>query len=205
MSSLTRSSVRKQLRNRRRTLDECERRDAALALLRVAAASRAFRNSRHVAFYLPNDGEQDVLPLLERGWALNKRCYLPVLDPLKPPRLRFLPYQPGDRLDENRFGIPEPRRGARERISAASLDLILLPLVAFDDSGNRLGMGGGFYDRTLGFLLRRRFWRRPLCYGVGFEFQRVDGIEAAPWDVPLDGCLTEIRLHRFDDRQGRSR
>lgn len=198
--ALTRSPIRKEMRARRCALGEPDRRAAADGLARIAAASRAFRNSRHIAFYMPNDGEQDVLPLLERGWLLNKRCYLPVLDPLPPPRLRFLPYEPGDRLGENRFGIPEPCRGVRQRVSAAALDLILLPLVAFDAYGNRIGMGGGFYDRTLDYLRRRRHWRRPLCYGVGFEFQRVDRIETAPWDVPLDGCLTEARLHLFAAR-----
>jgi 5-formyltetrahydrofolate cyclo-ligase len=198
--SLMRAAVRKQLRKRRRALEEGARREAALGLLRVAAASRVFRRSTRIAFYVPNDGELDVMPLLERAWTRRKRCFLPVLDPLPPPRLRFLPYETGDRLIANRFGIPEPERAARDRIDAAALDLILLPLVAFDEAGNRLGMGGGFYDRTLGFLLRRRHWHRPVCYGVAFEFQRIERITAAAWDVPLDGCLTEIREYRFKRR-----
>ncbi len=186
-------------------LDDATRGEAARGLLRVAAASRIFQRSMRIAFYVPNDGEQDILPLCERAWARRKRCFLPVLDPLNPPRLRFLRYESGDRLISNRFGIPEPDRAARERVSAAALDLILLPLVAFDDDGNRLGMGGGFYDRTLGFLRQRRYWQRPLCYGVAFEFQRIDRITPAPWDVPLDGCLTETREYRFNRRRTSAR
>lgn len=193
----TRTALRKQLRARRRALDEAARHDAAAGLLRVAATSAAIRRSRHIAFYLPNDGEQDILPVLERAWAQHKYCYLPVLDGPKPPRLRFARYEPGDPLSPNRFGIPEPCLPARECIGAAALDLVLMPLVAFDEDGNRLGMGGGFYDRTLAFLRHRRYWRRPRCYGVAFEFQRIDRIAPEPWDAPLDGCLTDAREYRF--------
>lgn len=195
--TVPRATLRKRLRARRRALDTNERRAAADGLLKIAAASAAFRRGRHVAFYLPNDGEQDIMPLLNRAWSLRKHCYLPVLDPLNPPRLRFARYEPGDRLVPNRFGIPEPCGPARDHVGAAALDLVLMPLVAFDDDGNRIGMGGGFYDRTLAFLRLRRHWRRPLCYGIAFEFQRVGHIAPEPWDAPLDGCLTEAREYHF--------
>lgn len=192
-----RPAVRRQLRARRRELSEGDRRDASAALVRVAAASGVLRRRRRIAFYLPHDGEIDVLPLLLHVFARKRRCYLPVLDTMSSRRLWFTPWKPGERLVHNHFGIAEPARGARRRASPADLDLILLPLVAFDDRGNRLGMGGGYYDRTLAFLKRRRHWRRPAVYGVAYGFQRVTELEPAPWDVPLDGCLTELGLHLF--------
>lgn len=197
----SRAAIRKQLRSRRRALSASEQRHAALGLFRVAAGSAPFRNSDRIGFYLPNDGELDILPLLEHACSLGKHCYLPVLDPLGDNRLRFLPWEAGDPLTFNRFGIPEPRRPARERVRADRLDLLLMPLVAFDCVGNRLGMGGGFYDRTLAFLRRRRFWHRPICYGVAHDLQEVDGLDAKAWDVPLDGCLTNSRLLRFNHRR----
>jgi 5-formyltetrahydrofolate cyclo-ligase len=196
----SRSDLRRQLRARRRALSAEARRRAADRLVRVAIGAHAFRNARRIAFYFPADGEPDVLPLLERACAMHKHCYLPVLNTLGANRLWFVRYRPGDRLVFNRFGIAEPRRGPRHRIVAARLDLALIPLVGFDERGNRLGMGSGFYDRTLGFLHRRREWRRPLCFGVAYEFQRVEHIDAADWDVPLDGCLTEQRLYLFPRR-----
>jgi len=193
----TRSALRRELRARRRALSEQARRRAADQLARIAVGSHAFQNARRIAFYFPVDGEPDVLPLLERAWVMHKDCYLPVLDTLGANRLWFIRYEPGDRLVFNRFGIAEPHRGPRRRISAARLDLALIPLVAFDERGNRLGMGSGFYDRTLGYLHRRRQWRKPQCFGIAYEFQRLERIDTAGWDVPLDGCLTEQRLYLF--------
>lgn len=193
----TRPVIRRRLRARRRALSERERRRATRGLLRVAAASPAFRNRGRIAFYYPADGEADVLPLIERACIMGKHCYLPVIGRLDPRRLRFSPYRPGDPLVRNHFGIPEPAHAVRHQIGAAELDLVLLPLVAFDRHGNRLGMGAGFYDRTLAFLTRRRHWRRPVLWGVAHDFQRVDALAPRPWDVALDGCLTDARLYVF--------
>jgi 5-formyltetrahydrofolate cyclo-ligase len=193
----TRPDLRRRLRAQRRALSPEARRRAADRLLRIAVGTAAFRNAERIGFYFPNDGEPDVLPLLWRAMTMNKRCYLPALDTLGSNRLWFTSYRPDDRLVCNRFGIPEPQRGPRARVRAARLDVALVPLVAFDRRGNRLGMGGGFYDRTFAFLRRRRHWRRPLCIGVAYEFQRLGRIEPAAWDAPLDGCLTEERLYLF--------
>ena len=166
-------------------------------MLRIAAASPVFRNSRRIAFYLPNDGEMDPGPLLRRAWSMGKLCYLPVLDALGANRLWFAPYHAGDALQMNRYGIPEPVHAARAWVRAGALDLILAPLVAFDRHGYRLGMGGGYYDRSLAFLHRRYHWRRPRLYGLAFEFQRVGHLQPAAWDVALDGCFSDARLHVF--------
>lgn len=192
-----RAQIRRHLRTRRRRLSAAERRAAARAMARIAAGSRIFRGSARIAFYLANDGEMDPLPLLLRASTMRKRCYLPVLDPLGSNRLWFAPYHPGDALIPNRFGIPEPVHAARVRVRADALDLILAPLVAFDRRGHRLGMGGGYYDRSLAFLQNRRHWRRPRLYGLAYEFQQVARIEAAAWDVGLDGCFSEMRQHVF--------
>lgn len=166
-------------------------------MARIAAGSRVFRNSTRIGLYLPNDGEMDPLPLLHRAWSMRKRCYLPVLDPIGSNRLWFMPYRAGDALTPNRFGIPEPAHAARTRVRADALNLILAPLVAFDRHGHRLGMGGGYYDRSLDFLRRRRYWRRPLLYGIAYEFQRVPALRAAVWDIGLDGCFSEERRYVF--------
>lgn len=195
--AVTRDELRRRMRRRRRALSEAEQYRAARQLQRIAVRSGLLGRRRNIAFYLPAGGEIDVLPLLQRAHSMGRRCFLPVLDPMTRERLWFMPWRPGERLLGNRFGIGEPALGAHRRVAASKLDLILMPLVAFDDRGNRLGMGGGYYDRSLAFLARRRRWRRPTLCGVAHDFQRVAALPAEPWDVPLDACVTERRLLRF--------
>lgn len=192
---ISRAELRRQMRRRRRSLSDAERADSAGKLARRLAATRQFRCARRIAFYLSQDGEMDLTPLMHRAWAMRKACYLPVVcsSSLRP--LWFAPYREGEPLIYNRFAILEPRPPLKARVRAATLDLILVPVVAFDGCGNRLGMGGGFYDRTLAFLQHRQVWRRPRLLGVAYEFQRAKHLETRPWDVPLQGVVTEERLY----------
>ena len=180
------------MRQRRRDLSHSERLHAAYALAEHVAASHLFQTSHRIAFYLPNDGEIDLQPLIEYAWQVNKQCFLPVIGPRNSRRLWFLPYTADIPLQVNRFGIPEPihHRGERQ-FKPHALDLILLPLVAFDKNGHRLGMGGGFYDRTLAFLAHRRLWRKPHLLGTAYQFQQLKALPTQPWDIPLDGIATE--------------
>ncbi len=126
---------------------------------------------------------------------MDKTCYLPVIDTLGENKLWFAPFSRCSKLKYNRFGIPEPRVPKRHRVRAQSLDLLLTPLVAFDMDGNRLGMGGGFYDRTLAFLNRRQCWFKPHVIGIGYDFQKTTGLIRQPWDVPLHGVVTPDNLY----------
>lgn len=194
--------LRRQLRSQRRNLDEREHAclsDCAVAHL---ARHRLFRAARHIACYLPNDGELDLSDLILRCWDLGKTVYLPVLSHIYHNRLHFLPYRATDKLIGNRFGILEPEFRPRRMVSMLSLDLVLTPLVGFDALGNRLGMGGGFYDRSFAFLRHRKVWKKPHFLGVAFDFQQVDRqggspLSRQPWDVPLKGVVTESGVKRF--------
>ncbi len=168
-----------------------------MALDRVLGRNPLFLHSQHIAIYLPNDGEMDLTPLLQRALSMGKKCYLPVLSPLFHNRLWFAPYHPGSHLSLNRFGIPEPDCNHAHMRPVWSLDLVLMPLVAFDLQGNRLGMGGGFYDRTLAYLNKRSHWRKPRLLGTAYSFQQVSQLPCESWDVPLHGVVTEHELRRF--------
>ncbi len=196
---MNRNDLRRQMRARRRALSPSERHHHSLALERNLASSPQFLRSRHIALYLPNDGELDLRPVIARAEAMGKRCYLPVLSPLYHNRLWFAPYHQGDELQLNRFGIPEPILNWRQMRPVWTLDLVLTPLVAFDLQGNRLGMGGGFYDRTLAYLGRRRYWRKPHLIGTAYEFQCVEALEIQHWDVPLSGVVTESHHYSFSN------
>jgi len=82
-------------------------------------------------------------------------------------------------------------------MNARWLHVLIVPLVGFDDNGNRLGMGGGYYDATLSFLRRRRIWRKPFLIGLAYECQRAARIPSETWDIRLDAVLTETGLTRF--------
>ena len=141
--------------------------------------------SGHVAGYWAMDGE-----IALHVWQLQlpAGCIycLPVLHE---DRLRFAPWRPGDALVSNRFGIPEPDVAADSLIDARDMTLVVVPLVGFDRSGNRLGMGGGWYDRSFDF--RQHQPAPPWLVGAAFVDQQVDTIKSADWDVALDAVCTD--------------
>jgi 5-formyltetrahydrofolate cyclo-ligase len=185
------AELRKRLRAQRRALSAVARAEAAERLCRRVAAMRLFRVSRRIACYWACDGEIDATLIMERAWRLGKHVYLPVLSRVNHDRLWFARIAPGVPLRRNRFGIPEPQVPPGELLRAQALDLILVPLVGFDCAGNRLGMGGGFYDRSLGFLAQRHHWRKPHVVGLAYEFQRVTRLPTTAWDVPLAAVITD--------------
>lgn len=191
----SRTALRRSLRQTRRAITRLEQRRHAERLARLLGKDPTFLKARRLAAYWPSDGELDPRPLLAVARRLGRQIFLPVLRRPSSGRLWFVSYSPGEPMRANRYGIPEPKR-RREHVRLAwHLDLVLLPLVGFDGDCNRLGMGGGFYDRTLAYLCQRTHWRRPRLIGIAHACQRVGPIEPNPWDIPLDGVATEERIH----------
>ncbi len=189
-------NLRQQIREKRRALSDAEREHAAFLLCERIASSRIFQQSTHIAFYLPNDGEMDPGLLIEHAWQQGKQCYLPVLAEPNTQRLWFIPYTPDTRLKNNRLGIPEPVHSRKMRLrKTLSLDLVLMPLVAFDKQGNRMGMGGGYYDRTLAYLKQRQHWHKPNLLGVAYDFQKQEQLKPNRWDIPLQAIATEKNIY----------
>ena len=111
--------------------------------------------------------------------------------------LRFAPWRAGDALVTNRYGIPEPDVASANALRAEDMALIVLPLVGFDANGHRLGMGGGWYDRSLAF--RHADAAPPWLVGAAFETQRLDAIATEAWDVRLDAACTEAATYLAGD------
>ncbi|NNA44429.1 5-formyltetrahydrofolate cyclo-ligase [Pseudomonas lactis] len=188
---LSRPHLRRMLRKARRALTPSEQRQAAHGLYRQLAQHPLFRRAKHISLYLPTDGEIDPRLLLRAAQRRGKATYLPVLSAWPRTKMVFQRVRPGDKLLPNRFRILEPRVNARRQRQVWALDLVLLPLVGFDDVGGRLGMGGGFYDRSLAYLARRQSWRKPTLLGLAHECQKVERLAQASWDVPLAGTVTD--------------
>jgi 5-formyltetrahydrofolate cyclo-ligase len=189
------ADIRQLKRAQRQLLSTTVQQQHSLALCQNIVKEKTYRNSRHIALYLANDSEIDPYLLTEHAIFLGKKVYLPILAPLKN-SLYFAPYKTGDRLKLNRFKIPEPECHPSKWKTASQLDLLLLPLVAFDAFGNRIGMGGGFYDRTLAYLQHRRFWKKPTLMGLAHEIQKVGHLNRQSWDIPLDYIITEKQHYR---------
>ena len=192
-----RSDQRQQLRARRRALNDSERLQRSETLCQQLSRQPLFRASRKIAVYLPNDGEIETQSLIELAWRMKKQVYLPVLTPFLGNRLWFTRFEPGTRLVSNRYGIAEPERVHRRRIAAHALDIVLAPLVGFDRKGNRLGMGGGFYDKSFAYLLHRKHWHKPRLIGLAYDFQLMPRLPVQPWDVPLTAVATDSGWYRF--------
>ena len=189
------AEIRQLKRSQRRLLSSRTQLQHSQALSQITTKEKTWRCSQHIALYLANDSEIDPYLLIEHARFMGKKIYLPILAPLKN-SLYFSPYEAGDRLKLNRFKILEPVCHPSKWKTASQLDLLLLPLVAFDAHGNRIGMGGGFYDRTLAYRQHRRFWKKPTLVGLAHEIQKVGQLNSQSWDIPLDYIITEKQCYR---------
>jgi 5-formyltetrahydrofolate cyclo-ligase len=187
-----RRQLRRDLRAQRRALPDALRAQADGAIRARIRNLPEFRRARRVALFLAFDGEPSLSPLVDVARRQHKRLYVPVLKGLT---MSFRELDKSAGLTANFFGIMEPKLGSA--IDARELDLVLTPLVAFDDRGVRIGVGRGYYDRCFRFLRHRSHWRRPKLLGVAYELQRVPPLAANSWDVPLWGIVTEAGMRRF--------
>lgn len=185
-SKQSRSTLRHRFRRARRGLSRSVQAAHAERITRHFVRSPLMCRAQRIALFIAADGEPDLSGLAQRLFVLNKTLALPVVR--NGADMDFYRYDPAAPLIPNRYGIGEPPRAARY-LDTRSIDVMLMPLVAFDDAGNRLGMGAGFYDRHIKQL---PMTLRPRLVGVAHEVQRCpERLPSAHWDMPLDAVLTE--------------
>lgn len=181
-----RQTIRNEIRQRRRALTPVQQQDFAWQIAIRVAQHRGIQSVQRIAAFLSFDGELNTGPLIEQLWQLGKRVFLPVLHPFSPGNLLFLRYTAETPLIHNRFNILEPALDVRDVLPVSQLEVVLTPLVAFDSQGQRLGMGGGFYDRTL------QNWQccGPYPMGLAHDCQQVTALPVEQWDIPLPKIIT---------------
>jgi 5-formyltetrahydrofolate cyclo-ligase len=192
-TSSAKHALRRELRAARRNLSPLEQHRAAHRLAARLRNFGPFRRAKHLALYWAADGEISLAPVIRLAWRLGKQLYFPRLTTRG--GLAFARLGPRDRTGKNRFGLREPTLAAPS-CPVTALDLVLLPLVGFDRLGGRLGMGGGFYDRS---FQQCRHRPKPLRVGVAHSCQEVAPLVLESWDVPLHLILTDraqIRCNR---------
>jgi 5-formyltetrahydrofolate cyclo-ligase len=192
-----RAQIRAEIRNTRKNLSNNQQIIAAQSLKMnfiQHLKSENTTNSKHIAIYLSNDGELDTSLLIKELWNLNHAVYLPIIHPFNGANLLFQRYEKNSPMRANRYGILEPKLSCSQICPLPALDYLLMPLVAFDKQGNRLGMGGGFYDRTLA-RLHEQNWQKPQLIGLAHECQKVDALPIESWDVPLKTIITPDKTY----------
>jgi 5-formyltetrahydrofolate cyclo-ligase len=180
--------MRAELRASRRALSPIQRAHAALLVARNLDRAFPLRQGKRVAIYASMREELDTGPLIELARQRGCRIFLPRIV-RRTGRIDFLEAHPDARESVNHLGIVEPE--GTFKIGARWLDLVLMPLVGFDERGVRLGMGGGYYDRTFAFRNTHSTWRGPRLVGVAYAFQQLPSITAAAHDVLMDAVVTD--------------
>lgn len=188
LKKLQRQSLRTQFRKKRKQLSIQEQYTAAHSLLTTCLTSTILTQAKTIACYIANDGEIDPKSIIDYCWQQGKSVLLPVLHPFSKGHLLFIEYHPNTATRENVYGIIEPIVSSTNICTLANIELILTPIVAFDVKGNRLGMGGGYYDRTLAPI--RRDSLPTQLIGLAHACQQTDILLADSWDIPLDGIAT---------------
>ncbi|MEQ9876779.1 5-formyltetrahydrofolate cyclo-ligase [Pectobacterium aroidearum] len=194
----SRQQIRQAVRQNRRLLTPEQQALFALQACERVMTHPEIIRAESVAVFLSFDGELDTSPLIQQLWQQGKRVYLPVLHPFCAGHLLFLRYAPDTELVRNRLKIMEPRLDVRQVLPLPQLDILLTPLVAFDHQGQRLGMGGGFYDRTLQY--RKQMSCGPYPIGLAHDCQQVDALPVESWDIPLPEIITPSRHWQWSTR-----
>ncbi len=173
---------------------------AAIALLSRAITTNSLpllSNAQHIGGYLAFGNEVSADELMAQCRAQGQATYVPLIQPDH--TLKFAPISNSTEIVQNKYGIREPVVDDKTCLPATSLDVVLVPLLGFDPQCNRMGMGGGYYDRTFAHKRQAENGKpgtvTPLLIGIAFECQCVDNVFPDWWDVPLDHVVTEQRVY----------
>ncbi|TMP29589.1 5-formyltetrahydrofolate cyclo-ligase [Pseudoalteromonas rubra] len=195
-TATTRKKIRKDIRKIRNSLSIEQQKDAEEKLNINFIQHVNLPKEARIGIYLENDGELRTNLLIQSLWSKGVKLYLPVIHPFSGVTLLFQKYEKNSPMRQNRYAILEPELNCSQICPLAQLDYLLLPLVAFDDAGNRLGMGGGYYDRTLARYYREN-WQQPKLIGLAHDCQKVPALPTEAWDVPLPTIITPQKCYQW--------
>ena len=187
ISKKSKADLRSAGKSARRILNYEEREFASELICAAAIRAPFFQRAKFIACYLPADDEVNCWRLIKRAWLMKKRIFVPTVQ--KNSKLRFVEFRDNSETHTNKYGLDEPV--SEVDIDPRKLDVVFTPLVAFDSNGNRIGMGGGYYDRAFSFLKNRQHLQKPKLVGLAFDCQWVENIGASTWDIPLFCVFTE--------------
>lgn len=186
--------IRKQIRRQRQQLTDPERQSRSRQACDRMIDHDSFMSAGKIGGFLAFDGEANPLDLMIEAVNRGQQVFVPIIVGKGKP-LRFAPWTMTAKMKTNRFGIAEPDVPESDWIEPIDLDFVITPLVAFDESCHRIGVGGGFYDRSFSFR-KNGAGKSVTMIGFAFELQKMARIEPRPWDVPIDGVATESAFYQ---------
>jgi len=189
------SELRKTLLRKRKAVPPAQRDSLSRRIARTVNALPEFKSGARVAVYLPFGSEVDTAHVMRFAKWRRIRLFVPLVVGIRRRKMLFVPLERGIKPGTERtIG----HRHAARHVSARWFNLILLPVVGIDAAGHRLGMGAGFYDRSLAFRRQRARWRGPRLIALAFDCQRVDSVHPQSWDARLDAVISESGLSEFN-------
>lgn len=192
---MEKTEIRRQILSKRNALDHMQLASYGKNLAEQLTKHSLFKSARNIASYLPFGKEMPTDSIHTESAHFRKKLFVPKIIKGRLNQMLFCEIHQNSRYRYNSFGIKEPVSNNLKH--ARQMDLILMPLVAFDKKGNRLGMGGGYYDRALSFRKNRTVWRKPVLLGLAYDFQQVPELPSQTWDIPLDGIVTNSQFILF--------
>jgi 5-formyltetrahydrofolate cyclo-ligase len=208
---MNKQTIRHRIIQQRRQLSKEQQQQRSQQTANHLQQNTCFIQAKHIAYYLPIAGEADPTSLQKHTKSIapphshhsEKTFYLPIVAQHGENSLLFAKVHKNTHYKKNKYGIKEPIYHARDLLAADQLDLVIMPVGGFDHQVNRLGMGGGYYDRTFAFKYQNNTnaQKIPILIGYAYDFQRLNKLQAENWDIPLNGIATEsgILLLRNSD------
>ena len=199
MENIDKIKQRNIMLEKRRLQSIEQQRKKSQLIVKQIKGKRIYKEASTIAYYHAVRGEADPKELSHN---FSKRFYLPIISEKNHSDHKGLVFAPATKdtqYKNNQFGIPEPICDSESYFPVKDLDIVLMPLLGFDLQASRLGMGGGYYDRCFSFKKKTKNTDRrpPLLIGYAFDFQEIQSIQAEPWDIALDGIVTESRFIMF--------
>lgn len=190
-----RNNARNEIRQKRKALHEDEVAKCSELVRRVVLEHEFLKQNRCIASYHSFSGEIDTVEINKALRLAGHHMALPVIHPEEKGLMDFYSYEKPEDLILNRFKIPEPVVSAKNLVQPHNLEVVIVPLVGFNEKGERLGMGGGYYDRML-----KKISCECLTLGLAYDFQLIPEIKSQPWDMPLDEVITPTKHYIFNKK-----